>query len=167
MRINCKILFWFLVIAIIPSGITSFFGYQIARNIVKKYVYNQLSTTAEGIHVRINSFLEIKEARIVDFSSDGFIRDQTERSSNLDYLQADLSNHLSRNKTPLDADILETFVMNMHGEIVASSNPQHVGLNRPDADFFTGAKRQGVYVTDLHRCNDADQLRKHLAFSHL
>ncbi|MGR3175553.1 MAG: response regulator [Candidatus Scalindua sp.] len=157
MRINCKILFWFLVIAIIPSGITSFFGYQIARNIVKKYVYNQLSTTAEGIHVRINSFLEIKKARIVDFSSDGFIRDQTERSSNLDYLQADLSNHLSRNKTPLDADILETFVMNMHGEIVASSNPQHVGLNRPDADFFTGAKRQGVYVTDLHRCNDADE----------
>ncbi len=160
MKINSKILLWFLVIAIIPSGITGFFGYQIARDILKKYAYNQLSTTAEGIHDRINSFLEVKKVRIVDFSSDGFIRDQTERLSlndNSDHLITGLNHHLSENKIPVDPDILETFIIDVHGEIVASSNPQHVRLKKPGADYFTGAKRQGVYVTDMHRCVDSDE----------
>ncbi|MBC8552981.1 MAG: response regulator [Candidatus Brocadiales bacterium] len=161
MKINNKLLFWFLVIAIIPSGITGFFGYQIGQNILKKYVYNQLSITADGVHDRINGFLEIKKERIIDFSSDGFIRDNTERicyygdTSNRVF---DLSNHLARNKIPLDPDILETFVTDMYGKIVASSNPQHVGLKRPDEDYFSGAKREGVCVTDLHQCIDADEL---------
>ncbi|MGR3173090.1 MAG: PAS domain S-box protein [Candidatus Scalindua sp.] len=160
MKINSKILFWFLVIAIIPSGITGFFSYQIARNILNKYVYNQLSTTAEGIHDRINSFIEMKKERIIDFSSDGIIRDHTERIGDYDKVGErliDLRNHLTRNKAPLDLDILETFIMDVHGEIIASSNPQHVSFKRPGADFFTGAKRQGVYVTDMHQCIDADE----------
>ena len=161
MKIKNKILFWFLVIAIIPSGITGFFAYRIGQVILKKYVYNQLSITAKGVHDRLNGFLEIKKERIVDFSSDGFIRDNTERIGyygDASNRALDLNNHLARNKMPLDPDILETFITDMYGKIVASSNPLHVGLNRPDEDYFTGAKREGVCVTDLHRSIDADEL---------
>ncbi len=161
MKINNKILFWFLIIAIIPSGITGFFGYRIAQDILKKYVYNQLSTTAEGVHGRIHEFLEIKRERIIDFSSDGFIRDNTEKIGYYGDIRnraLDLSNHLARNKMPLDPDILETFVTDMYGLIVASSNQQHIGLSRPGEDYFTGAVREGVYVTDLHKSIDADEL---------
>jgi PAS domain S-box-containing protein len=161
MKLKSKILFWFLVIAIIPSATTGFFGYQIGQGILKKYVYNQLSIAAEGVHGRINGFLEIKKERIVDFSSDGFIRDNTERISyygDTSNRVLDLSNHLARNKMPLDPDILETFVTDMYGKIVSSSNPQHVGLNRSDEYYFTGAKRESVCVTDLHQCIDADEL---------
>ncbi|MBC8555889.1 MAG: diguanylate cyclase [Candidatus Brocadiales bacterium] len=161
MKINNKILFWFLVIAIIPSGITGFFGYQIAQDTLKKYVYNQLSITADGIHDKIHCFLQIKKERIIDFSSDGFIRNQTDRlgySDNKDSLVADLNRHLFENKTTLDTDILETFILNMHGEVVASSNPRHVGLKRSDADYFAGVKNRDVFITDLHKCMDADML---------
>ncbi len=161
MKINNKILFWFLVIALIPSGITGFFGYQIAQDILKKYVYNQLSITAEGVHGRIHEFLEIKKERIIDFSSDGFIRDNTEKIGHYEDIRnrsLAMCNHLAKNKMPLDPDILETFVTDMYGFIVASSNPEHVGLNRPEEDYFTGAKKEGVCVTDLHKSVDADEL---------
>ncbi|MBC8554770.1 MAG: response regulator, partial [Candidatus Brocadiales bacterium] len=39
-----------------------------------------------------------------------------------------------------------------------SSTHQHGGLNRPEEDYFTGAKREDVYVTDLHQSADADEL---------
>ena len=45
----------------------------------------------------------------------------------------------------------------MYGFIVASTTQQHVGLNRPEEDYFTGAKRKDVYVTDLHQSADADE----------
>ena len=159
MKIKNKILFWFLVIAIIPSGITGFYAYQTGQETLKKYVYNQLSTTAEGVHGRIHEFLEIKRERIIDFSSDGFIRDNAEQIGYYGDIRNrvhDLSNHLSRNKMPLDPDILETFVTDMYGFIVASTTQQHVGLNRPEEDYFTGAKRKDVYVTDLHQSADAE-----------
>jgi len=161
MKINNKILFWFLIIAIIPSGITGFFGYHIAQEKLKKYVYNQLTTTAEVVHGRIHEFIEIKRERIVDFSSDGFIRDNTEKIGYYGDIRNrvfNLSNHLVENKMPLDPDILETFVTDMHGFIVASSDQQHIGLNRPDENYFTGAKTEGIYVTDLHQSADADEL---------
>ncbi|MBO1224244.1 MAG: cache domain-containing protein, partial [Candidatus Scalindua sediminis] len=150
-----KLLFWLLVIVIIPSGLTGFFGYKIGQNILEEYVYKQLSITAEGIRDRIDSFLKIKKERVVDFGSDGFIRDQTERIGNYgkaDSLMTDLSNYLAKNKVPLDVDILETFVMDMHGEIIASSKPQHIALKRSDADYYVSARKYGVYTTDLHHC---------------
>jgi len=58
MKINNKILFWFLVIAIIPTGITGFFAYLIGQETLKKYVYNQLSTTADGVIAGYMSFLK-------------------------------------------------------------------------------------------------------------
>ena len=157
-----KLLFWLLVIVIIPSGLTGFLGYKIGQNILEKYVYKQLSITAEGIRDRIDSFLKMKKERVVDFGSDGFIRDQTERIGNYgkaptergkaDNLMTELSNYLAKNKVPLDVDILETFVMDMHGEIIASSKTQHITLKRPDADYFVSARKYGVYATDLHHC---------------
>ncbi len=157
--IRKKLLFWFLIIAVIPSEFTGLFSYRISQNMLKKYVYNQLSTTAEVLHERINNFLELKKRMIVDFGSDGLIKDKIERIDyygKADEKMYDLSNHLARNKAPLDSDIMETFVMDLEGEIIASSNPQHMGLKRPDAEYFIRAKRYGVYVTDLHQCNDAD-----------
>jgi diguanylate cyclase (GGDEF)-like protein/PAS domain S-box-containing protein len=165
--IRRKLLFWLLVIAIVPSVFTGFFGYKIGRNILEEYVYKQLLVTAKEIRNEIDSFLKIKKERIISFSSDGFIRDQTERISHsgkaptergkIDYLMTDMSNHLAKNKVPLDVDILETFVMNLHGEIIASSEPQHIGLKRPDADYFVNAKRYGVYTTDIHYCVETDE----------
>ena len=158
--IKRKLLFWLLLIAIIPAGLTGFFGYKIGQSVLEEYVHNQLSITAVGIRDRIDNFLEIKKERIVDFSSDGFIRDQTERIGNsgkVDYLMADLTNHLVKNKIPLDADILETFVMDVHGEVIASSNPQHITLKMPDADYFVNARRDGIYTTDLHHCVEAGE----------
>jgi signal transduction histidine kinase/DNA-binding response OmpR family regulator len=160
MKINNKILFWFLVIAIIPSGITGFIGYQVGQDILKKYVYNQLASTADGVHDRIHDFIKIKKARIVDFSSDGFIRDNTERIcyyGDTNNRGHDLSKYLTKNKLPLDPDILEIFVTDMYGRIVSSSNTKHVGLKRADADYFTGAKKQDVFMTDLHRCIDSNE----------
>jgi diguanylate cyclase (GGDEF)-like protein/PAS domain S-box-containing protein len=167
--IRRKLLFWLLVIAIVPSVFTGFFGYRIGRNILEEYVHNQLSVTAKGIRNEIYSFLKLKKERVISFSSDGFIRDQTERIGHsgkvptergkvptelgkVDYLMTDLSNHLIKNKVPLDVDILETFVMDMHGEVIASSKPHHITLKRPNADYFVNAKIYGVYTTDLHHC---------------
>ncbi len=153
--IRKKLLFWLLVIAIIPTCITGFFGYKIGQNILEEYVYKQLSVTAEGIRDRIDSFLKIKKEKVVDFGSDGFIRDQTERIGNYgkaDNLMAELSNYLSKNKAPLDVDILETFVLDMHGAIIASSKPQHITQKRSDADYYVNARKYGVYATDLHHC---------------
>ena len=64
--------------------------------------------------------IAVNKSRIIDFSSDGFIRDSTEEIVRIDervFYHADLLNtHLLANLQPLDPDVLSIFVVDLDGQ---------------------------------------------------
>ena len=93
------------------------------------------------------------KARIVDFSSDGFIRDYTEeisrREDRVFYYTSSLNTHLSMNMKPIYHDIISIFIADLTGRIVASSEFGLMGKNVSDEVYFTKTMQRGSCISDL------------------
>jgi len=68
--------------------------------------------------------------RIMDFSSDGFIKICTEeiawRKDRIHYYVNRLNTHLIKNKMPLDHDIIELFITDLGGTVVSSTDNRYM-----------------------------------------
>jgi diguanylate cyclase (GGDEF)-like protein len=154
---------WFFLVLFIPFAIAGAALYLYARSTIYKNTFNYINSMVDAKVDAAAIFINAKIGRTIDFASDGFIRDMTELIGRMSYdgevseSMINLNNHLAHNKAPLDPDILETFVIDLEGEIIASSNPEHLRLKVADADYFTKAKRYGGYITNIHRGMDADE----------
>lgn len=96
---------------------------------------------------------EIKK-RVVDFSSDGYIRDTIkELSKNKDpKLSTALNNHLIKNELSLDQGILGINILDNDGVIIASTNPDEMGKNESGDEYFPGIEELSygsVYMSDF------------------
>ena len=76
-----------------------------AKSYKKKEILNSLTAIVTSKKTHIESFIDAKRGRIVDFGSDGFIRDNLEMINQRDG-QSDavcrLNNHLKVNKKSLE-----------------------------------------------------------------
>ena len=157
--IRFKLIVWFFLVLFTPFSIggAALYFYSISK--IEESIINYLSSIADLKVDNINTFLCTKKARVIDFSSDGFIRDRTELIGYYGKVKermVDLSSHLAKNIAPLDPDILEIFIMDLEGEIIASSNPQNILLKRQNTDYFINAKRYGIYVSSFNYCMDGN-----------
>ena len=108
----------------------------------------------ESFENTLNSY---KQNRVLDFSSDGFIRDYTEEIVSKDkrrdhYLKA-LSTHLVTNKKPLDPDMLATFIVDLDGKVISSTDAGLLGRDVSGETYFSETMKSGShisYVTDAH-----------------
>ncbi|MHC4182048.1 MAG: ATP-binding protein [Planctomycetota bacterium] len=96
----------------------------------------------------------VNKTRIIDFSSDGFIRDSTEgitwRKVRSRYYANRLNAHLVNNKMPLDPDIIELFITDLNGSIISSTKEGQTGRDVSDERFFSQTTRKGYCISDLH-----------------
>ncbi len=78
-------------------------------------------------------FLDSKKWRVIDFSSDGFIRDSLEiisdRGTQSDAVSR-LNAHLRQNKKSLDTQLTSIAVLDIDGMVVASTTEEWVGIER-------------------------------------
>lgn len=93
-----------------------------------------------GMLIDITNTAE-KEVRTVDFSFDVFIRDSLDiinRGNTLTKKEAAivLSEHLLKNKKPLDPHIMLIEVVNRHGKVVASTDETTIGRDISSQDAF-------------------------------
>lgn len=124
--------------------------YNAVGDVLEKETSGYFNAIAESRMDHIETFFELLKARIVDFSSDGKIKDC------LDVLnrgvegcnEGDLVRHLVENKIVVHDSLLKVFVLDANGEIVASTNVEDIGLNHFGKDYFLNAKQE-PYIDDI------------------
>ena len=131
MTIRVKSLLWFLLPSILIATVAATFCYLYTYKTVKKNIFDQLEIAVDKSQKHVNVFLEGKRGRIIDFSSDGFVRDCTEeiilKKDRIQYCTDRLNTHFTLNKKPLDPDILVVFVVDLEGKVISSTENEQIG----------------------------------------
>ncbi len=98
--------------------------------------------------------IAVNKARILDFSSDGFIRDCiveiTRRDKRVLYYTDLLNEHLEINKKPIDPDILAEFIVDLDGNVISSTDIDQIGKNVSNEKYFLESMRIGSHISNLH-----------------
>ncbi|MFQ5964145.1 MAG: ATP-binding protein [Candidatus Scalinduaceae bacterium] len=140
--IKGKLIIFALCISLIPILVITVISYINARSMVKKQILQGLTAIAESKRMHILSFMQAKRGRVIDFSSDGFIRDNLETISHRGY-QIHAVNNLNRylkvNKKPLDHHIVAITIVDMNGKVVVSTNDTVIGKDMSKQELFTQA----------------------------
>jgi diguanylate cyclase (GGDEF)-like protein/PAS domain S-box-containing protein len=136
-------------IILLPVTITFIYSYYNNKRHLKEHIQGDLTVLAEAYEGLVYQFLDISKKRAEDFASDGFIRDELDHlNRNEKYSSAPLSNHLARNKMPLDENLLSMRIATLDGIIVASTDPAIAGLNISTDKYFTKGLHNTV-VTEV------------------
>jgi PAS domain S-box-containing protein len=161
MTIKVKSLLWFLLPSILIATATATFCYFYTYKTVKKNIFGQLEIAADELEKHVNVFLEGKRGRIIDFSSDGFVRDCTEeiilKKDRIQYCTDRLNAHLTLNKKPLDPDILEVFVVDLDGKVFSSTENEQIGRDVSDDTWFSETMSRGFYISDIKCSPESEQ----------
>ena len=139
MTIRSKLLIFALGISLIPISIITTLYYFNARRTVEQQTLSWLTAVAESKKTHTLSFLDSKKGRVVDFSSDGFIRDRLEKISikrTRSDAVSDLKRHLKLNKKSLDSQITSIAVLDINGMVVASTTEEWNGMDMSKDDIF-------------------------------
>ena len=154
MTIRKKTLLWFLIPSVLIAIGTAFFCYFYTRKVVERNIFDQLEIAAGELQVNVRVFLEAKKGRVLDFSSDGYIRSCasiiTGRTDSFQYYIERLNNHLVENKKPLDPDILEILIIDLEGEVIVSTENKHIGKDFSGDVCVSKTLKRGSCVSDLH-----------------
>lgn len=145
LSIRGRSLIFGLCISLLPIAIITTVYYFNDMRMLRKQTHDWLTAIAESKKTQVIEFMEEKKKRTIDISSDGFIRDSLGKIKHGEALEentlATLSKHLLVNKKPLDVDIIEVNVMDMDGNVVASTDTKMIGQNISKQDVFTEGKK--------------------------
>ena len=150
-RIAKKLAFFLFLTGLLPMVV---FGVLYIRNeqaILEKEISNTLVLLAESKELRILEYFNDITSRTHDFSSDGYIRDETKQliaTGSVTSREA-LKRHLLVNKKPLDEKIVGISILNKDGTIIASTDENEIGKNESnDAYFKDGQAAPALVRTD-------------------
>ena len=139
MTIRSKFLIFAFCVSLIPISIITALYYFNARGTIEKQTLSWLTAVAESKKTHTLSFLDSKKGRVIDFGSDGFIRDSLELVS-VRGLQSGactrLIKHLKQNKKTLDSQLTSIAVLDIKGMVVASTTDEWVGMDMSSEDIF-------------------------------
>ena len=152
MSIRGKIFLWFLLPSILIATSVAVFCYFYTRQIVKQNIFDQLEITADQFQKHVQVFLEGKKRETIDFSFDDLIRDCTEeitgKEKRREYYTSALIHHLIANKKPLSPNILEIFIVDFNGKVIASTDETHIGENVSNEEYFSEVELSKAFTGD-------------------
>jgi methyl-accepting chemotaxis protein len=154
--IKTKLIALILIVVFFSVGIVGYVSYFGGKVALEKQFKNNFTAIAESREYAVALYLNSKKGRVLDFASDGFIRDVVEKVSKKDpnsvQLLEELYFHLTENKKPLDPEIYEVFIVDLDGKILSSTDKQFIGVDRSEDEYFIEGKK-GVYVKDVYKSN--------------
>ncbi|MGR3176038.1 MAG: PAS domain S-box protein [Candidatus Scalindua sp.] len=134
------------------ASIAATFCYYYIRKTIEQNIFNQMELAADELREHVKIFLKAKKDRIVDFSTDGFIKNCTEKivyGIDTSLATSRLNRHLIHNKKPVDEkNILEVFITDMDSKVISSTESSHVGQDASGDICFSNGKR--ISISDLH-----------------
>ena len=149
-QISTKIIFFILVISIIPLLSINYFIFDTFKYKLEQQVFKDLDSISDSVKGQVFAYLDLVESRTVDFSSDGFIRDKLKEIINTRSPETveDLNRHLINNKKSLDSTILDILVIDLNGQIVASTDLHEIGNDESSDEYFREG-RKDVFIVEL------------------
>lgn len=129
--LSFKLILVFSVIVLVSIfSIAYYYYYYESRDIIKSQISKDLSAIAEGTEGQIFLFFDRIKIESADWSSDGYIRQQTDelvKTGNQDFAKS-IKEHLLKNKMPLDLLVIVTDVLDVDMKVIASSDEKRVGV---------------------------------------
>ena len=143
-----------IIILINIIGITFF--YISSVNLLEEEVADHLETAAESRARHIETFLDGKKGRAIDFSSDGFIITSLIAleidEGDSEHIKSNLSRYILLNKIPTDKDLYGIEVLNSQGIIVSHSGKEETEeVHKEENKFFKtvfSLGKEGIFVSD-------------------
>lgn len=161
-----------LVGAVAAVGIFYFSGNVYSDNL-REQITKDIHTIAESKEGHILEFLEAQASRVVDFSSDGYIREKTvsigknHRSSDV----RDLNEHLIKNKKSLSPLIFRINIFDLEGNVISSTGEDQLGQNKKHTMYFKKAielaKLPYIDTSTLQSADNSDSSEKNIIVSNL
>lgn len=131
-----KILLAFIAV-LLPIIIAFFLTLNSTRKHVEALIIDDLRAISEARAGDLFLFFEIIRNRMIDFASDGMIRDELERAEKRDIASDEvLSRYIINNKAPLAQNLFRISVINTSGVTIASTNSSAIGTVQRDEEFF-------------------------------
>ena len=153
MSIRKKISFLFLLSVFITT-IAAILCFFYVQKTVRQNIFDKLEVAADELREQVHDFLREKKTRTLDFSSDGFIRSCTEEIARKEerrkYYTTALNGHLIINKKSLDPGIIEIFVVDFKGNIIASTNKDRIGEDVSSEEYFIKAGLLSAFAGEPH-----------------
>jgi signal transduction histidine kinase len=171
-RFGTKLFYLFLIVSLIPLTIAGAIVYKYVHDHIKQEVLNEQRVNGHSLKTQLNLLVSKRMFRVVDFCSDGFIRDSVEQinyqPSKSSQITENLNTHLKVNKKSLDPDILEIEILNDKGKVLASTSQEQMGKDKSHKDYFRipflSQEQVGPYFANAIEYN-GDQGRLDLVFS--
>ncbi len=139
-KFGTKLFCSFLLASILPLGIVGVIVYKYVYYRTKIEASNQLITNVNNHYDKLHLLLTKRRSRVIDFSSDGFVRDSVGQMSlsppGYSQIREDLNIHLTVNKKSIDPDIIEIEILDDKGEVVASTSQKQIGKNKSREIYF-------------------------------
>jgi len=148
MNLKPKLIIQFLAIALIPMLFIGFLFFFNAKTALIEASLSGVNAVAESKEAGVFLYLDALKTRTLDFASDGFVRDSLKNASTSNLTA--LNQHLLSNKIPLSDDIIAIDVLNLQGQIVSSTQPERIGLDKSAKTYFIAGQKQ-VYIADIHQ----------------
>ena len=135
-----KAVFAVIVVAL-PLIITFLYNYKKNTEYIKGETLVDLANTELVYEGLIYQFFEKAENRVQDFSSDGYIRDGTQKILEGQKSSVEtLSDYISRNKLILDKTINAISIISLDGKVLTSTNISTIGNDFSSEEFFLRGK---------------------------
>jgi len=137
MKIKAKLISVFLLVCLIPLMVTSIFSYIIAKRTLTQQVLNQLKSISVAQQNRLKSIIEQNLERLVLVSSRTQLRislaNYIKENSSAEQEKMNKILHDARSSITSFEDI---HVLNLIGEIVASTSQTMIGTTHSNEEFF-------------------------------
>ncbi len=130
------------------------FCYFYTRHIVKQNIFDQLEIATDKLQKQVHVFLEGKRRQAIDFSFDGFISDCTkeitEKEKRREHYTTAINTHLITNTMSLNPNILELFIVDFKGKVIASTDESRIGEDVSSEEYFSELELLKTFAGDPH-----------------
>ncbi len=157
--IKGRLIFFSLCISLIPIAVITTIYYFNARRVMARHELDEMASIVESKKRHVLCFLEARKGRVIDFSSDGFIKDSLETITRggvgKDEAVIALSRHLSKNKMPLDHYIVAIAIVDKDGKVIASNTETIIGVDVSGREPFLEATKKSPHRASISQpCYD-------------
>lgn len=152
MKIRNKINLSFLAVSIFLLIVTSITAIYFSSGAVYKQTSAYLVSVNRAKADHIRTFLQGQKENSLMLAAASVFRDLLKEpitSSQYAVIKAKVDDRETRN-FQIDSNIIEAFITNKKGIVVASSNPTSVGSDKSGESYFIEGKK-GAYIRDVYR----------------
>jgi hypothetical protein len=132
MRLQTKFVMTTLIIVIISILFLGILVFSNSKTNIEKKTSDNLNSVSQAIEKSIDDFLFAQQKKIELIAT-----------------QSELSNEELLQMTQIDSAFYDLFVIASNGTVIASSNPQRMGLDRANRSYFVNARNQS-YINPVY-----------------